>query len=323
MANDLIKEKGQSFWDTKEGTTGMVFGVGILGLLGYGAYKIMPYIVDLLQNTVYAIGLGVVAVALIWALVIDDTLRNRSWLVYKMLMHKLTYSIIKWDPFGVLREMQERSREKREMVNKHRQNVKAQSTTIRRELEAFQDEKEKVQSQVRWLQKNGKSEALISDEASKLGQLDASITRMTKSYDVIEGFYAQMTRIYEELERFDKRVEWDISMREREYKAINATNTAMQIMRAAIKGTDGDSQMRDQTLAFLTTDYGDKLGRIESAMEDTAKFLEQADMQNAMYADRGMKLLEDLKGRDLSVGLLPGKVATPVSVGGLDYFNKK
>jgi hypothetical protein len=163
---------------------------------------------------------------------------------------------------------------------------------------------EQVRSDVLWMQNNGKSREAIADEASKLGTLDESIKRMTKSYNVIEGFYSQMTRIYEELERFDKRVAWDIKMREREYKAVNATASAMQIMSAVIKGTDANSLMRDQTIQFLTTDYGEKLGRIESAMEDSAKFLEQADMRNAMYADRGLKLLDDLKGRDISVGLL-------------------
>ena len=315
-----IKKKVQSFWDTKEGTTGMVFGAAILGGIGYGAFKIMPHLVNLLQNTTYALGLGALTLFLVWALILDSTLRDRTWLVYKLLMQKLTYSIIEYDPFGVLREMQERARKKREEVNVHRQSVKAQSMTIRRELDAFTEEKEKVHSQIKWMRENGKSQEAINDEASKFGMLDQAINRMTRSYNVIEGFYVQLTRIYSELERFDQRVDWDIMMREREFKAITATNSAMQIMRAAIKGSDADSQMRDQTLNFLTDDYSGKLGRIESAMEDSAKFLEQADMQNAMYADKGMKLLEDLRGRELSVGQFP----TPAKAGVVsDYVYKK
>jgi hypothetical protein len=53
----LVKN-AKSFWDSKEGTTGMVIGAGILGLIGYGAYQIMPYIANLMENTVYAIGFG-------------------------------------------------------------------------------------------------------------------------------------------------------------------------------------------------------------------------------------------------------------------------
>lgn len=311
MANDLMKKITQpSFWDTKEGTTGMIFGVGILGGIGYGAYKLMPHIVDLLQNTVTAIALGAVAVILVYVLVLDSTLRDRAWLLYKLLMQKITYSIIAYDPFGVLREMQARALEKRNEVNKQRQEVNAQAVTIRQELDAFQAEMLKVQSDINWMKKNGKSQELIADEASKLGTLDESIKRMTKSYTVINGFYTQMTRIYDELERFDKRVAWDIKMREREYKAINATASAMQIMQAVIKGTDANSMMRDQTIQFLTTDYGEKLGRIESAMEDSNKFLEQADMRNAMYAERGMQLLDDLNKRDLAISL-PAPSAVP------------
>jgi hypothetical protein len=44
MANEVstnLVKKTKSFWDTKEGTTGMVLGAGILGLIGWGAYTVM------------------------------------------------------------------------------------------------------------------------------------------------------------------------------------------------------------------------------------------------------------------------------------------
>jgi uncharacterized protein (DUF3084 family) len=201
-------------------------------------------------------------------LVLDSTLRDRAWLLYKLLMEKLTYSIIEFDPFGVLREMQRRAQTRREEVDEQRKKVKGEAVTIRRELESFQNEQVEVQSNLNWMQRNGKSKEEIDDEASKLATLAESIKRMTNSYNVIDGFYTQMTRIYTELERFDKKVAWEINHREREYKAINATATAMQIMQAVIKGTDANSMLRDQTMQFLNVDYGQKLGRIESAMED-------------------------------------------------------
>lgn len=313
MANDIVKKiTEQSFWDKKEGTTGMIVGAAILGAIGYGAWKIMPHIVDLLQNTMSALILGAIAVILVYVLILDSTLRDRAWLLYKLLMEKITYSIIKYDPFGVLREMQARAQEKRNEVDEKRKQVNSQAVTIREELEAFNAEMQQVQSNVRWMQKNGKPAELIADEASKIGTLDESIKRMTRSYETITGFYKQMTRIYDELERFDKRVAWDIKMREREYKAINATASALEIMQAVIKGTDENSRMRDSVIAHLTNNYGEKLGRIESVMEDSSKFLEQADMRNAMYADRGLALLAELDKRDISISLPAPEVKKPV-----------
>lgn len=305
MANDLIK---QSFWEKKEGTTGMIVGVGILGGIGYGLYKIMPHLADFAHNTFEFVGFSILTAILLY-IVLDGGLRSRAVLFYQLLMEKLTYSIIEFDPFGVLREMQKRAQARREEVNRQRVKVKEQSSVINRELQEFQKEQGEVKSNVEWMRRNNKSQELIDDELSKFATLGESITRMGNSFTVIEGFYAQLTRIYNELERYDKKVDWEIDHREREYKAVNATATAMEIMRAVIKGTDGTSQMRDQAMAFLNTNYGEKLGRIEAAMEDSAKFLEQADMRNAQYADKGRKLLDDLNSRDISVGVIAN--ATP------------
>jgi hypothetical protein len=132
---------------------------------------------------------------------------------------------------------------------------------------------------------------------------------MTNSCEVIDGFYAVTTKVYEELVRFDAKTAWEIDHQEREYVAISETNTVLDIMMAVIKGTDENSQLRDKALSYVNTDYSQKLGRIESTMEDMSKFLEKADMKNSQYAEQGRKLLDDLNKRDISVGTIQG--ATP------------
>jgi len=314
MANDIVtRVKKQSFWDRPEGTTGMIIAAaGGLALL-YGAYKVMPYVANLMENTFYALAFGAGALGIAYVL-IDGSLRRRLSLLYQLSMEKLTYSIIKYDPFGVMREMQRRAAKKLAYADEKMLEVSEQASTINNELEGMKREREEVVSNVNWMQTHGKAQEVIADEASKLTILSEAIERLTKSYDVTYGFYTHLRRVKEEFERYEKKIGWEINLREREYKAINAVVSATQIMRAFIKGTDEDIETRNRAIAFVNVDYAEKLGRIESAMEDSTKFLEKADMQKAIYADKGLQLLKDLNKRDISVGMLQSPQPVPAYI---------
>lgn len=320
MSNELVK-KTKSFWDTKEGTTGMIFGAGVLGLLGWGAYTLMPYIANLLENTVYAIVFGLIAVGLIYAFVIDGTLRNRMWLMYKLMMRALTYSIIKYDPIGVLRETQLNAKKRLRTVDEARTDVKGQVAIIRQTIEGIKADEKKYMSEIEWMKSNGKPAADIQNSAARLGKLSEAEARLTKSFNLTSNFYDQLTRAYKALQTIDSNIDFEIDIREREYKAVNASNSAWRAVKSAFNGSEQFDELRNDTFAFLAEDYAQKLGEIESFMDDASKFIESNDIQQAIYAGDGMKMMESLNSRNLdivqSVNVIQNQpVSLPVSNNG-------
>jgi len=303
MSNSLteVGQKAKSFWDTKEGTTGMIIGLGILGAIGYGAYKIMPYIANLLENTFYAVLFGLLVVGLIYAFVIDGTLRSRLWLMYKMLMRALTYSIIKYDPIGVLREIQKKAKERLKLVDDSRGTVRGQVRQIEQAVQSFQTDSNKIMKTLEMQRRNNAPAPEIQNNLTKLGRLDDAKKRLEKSLQQTQGFYTQLTRAYTALETIDENINFEISIMEREYKAVNASHAAWKAVKAAFKGSDQIDMLRNDTLAFLAEDYGNKLGEIETFMEDSKKFIDSVDLQNAMHAEDGLRVLDELNSRNLEV----------------------
>lgn len=302
--NDLataVTSKAKSFWDTKEGTTGMVFGLGILGALGYGAYKIMPFIANLLENTVYAIAMGLIACGLAWVFVIDGTMRNRLWIMYKLMMRALTYSIIKYDPIGILREIQKKAKERIKLVDDNRLKVSGQVRTIKQTIDSFKTDESRITKELEYMQRQGGSQSDLNNKATRLGKLREAEIRLQKSYDQTKGFYDQLTRAFNALGTIDENIDFEIGIMEREYKAVNASHAAWKAVKAAFKGSDQIDDLRNDTLAFLAEDYGSKLGQIESFMQDSEKFINGVELQDAMYADSGMKIIEELNSRNLDV----------------------
>jgi hypothetical protein len=325
MANDVTKPGKKSFWDTKEGTTGMVFGVAALGGLGYLAYKLLPVIEQMTESLAGILFFGAISVGLIYVIV-DGTLRNRLWLIYKLMMRALTYSIIKYDPIGVLRETQVQAKKRIKLVMDSIVKVREQVKINENTLTEFQRDEQRIRSEVEWMKNNGKSEAEIRNHASKLGRIAGAETRITKSYTLTKGFLDQLVRAKDALVTIDSDIDFEIDITEREYKSTNATSAAWRAMRSALTGGDDIDQLRNDTFAYLAEDYGAKLGQIESFMDDSQRFLESADMKNSMYEDEGMRLLEDLNSRDLLVTSKQQPQAVPIvntaNIGKIDYFKK-
>ncbi len=100
--NSLESYKPKSFWERPEGTTGMIFGTLIVLGGGYLLYKMLPTIIELLQNTLHAIFLFAgIAVALY--VLFDPKFRNLIWYLYKSIMRSLTGMFVQIDPIGILK----------------------------------------------------------------------------------------------------------------------------------------------------------------------------------------------------------------------------
>lgn len=297
----MSTENKRSFWDTKEGTTGMVIGLGVFGFIGWGAYKLMPYIANLMENMFYAIAFGTAAIALFYVTVLDDTLRTRGWLAYQMLMRALTYSIIKFDPAGVLRIVQKRARERREEINEGRMQVNGQLKQISTIVDSFVKDEKELTNKIEFGRRNNSPAEDIQNYLARLGKVNDAKIRLTKSRDYTQGMYEQLSRAYKAVCTMDENIDFEISITEREYSGGAIMAKAWKNVAAALKGDGALDLLRNDTLAFMAEDYGNKLGQIDSFMEDSMKFINGAELQNGMYAEAGLKVLDELNKRDLNV----------------------
>ncbi|POR55075.1 hypothetical protein B0G62_102686 [Paraburkholderia eburnea] len=317
MANELttsaVRQRARSFWDTREGTTGMIVGAGLFGAIGWAAYKLMPYIANLLENTVYALLFGALAVGLFYVLVIDSTLRNRLWLIYQLLMRALTYSIIRYDPVGVLRETQKMAKARIQRVSDAIDKVKGKMRILRETTEGFRRDQQKLKEETLWMQQHGKSQLEINSHAMKIGRLEESIGRLSTAYQQINGVADKLDHAFETLTVMNSNIDFEIDLQEKEYAAANAAHEAWSALRSAFAGNTGMDQMRVATLTYMADDYNNKMGQIDSFVNDSEKYIAAADMQNDMYAEKGLKLLEKLNSQTFDLDISP-RLQTPAVV---------
>src|SRR5438477_4585250 len=102
--NDIVPRdyKPKGFWERKEGVTGQLVGVALACGAGSLAYALLPALIALLENTITAMVLGVVAVGL--GFVITDRRFQRLWTwSYMSAMRRLTQVFVEIDPIGIMK----------------------------------------------------------------------------------------------------------------------------------------------------------------------------------------------------------------------------
>ena len=331
MANDLIKKevakRVASFWDKPEGTTGMIVGLGMLGGIGWAAYKIMPYVADLLKNTAYALGFFVIIAALLYV-IFEGSMRRALMFKYQLLMQALTYSFIKEDPAATLRLTQKLARKRLEKIESARNEVGGQVQDLKQTLDGFKKEADQYLDEAQHLQSHNGSKAEIEDRALKLQTLNEAYAELQPEYLVTNAWYEKLNEARANLIRIDENTAFRIKIATIKFNASRKGRSAWRLVKAAFVGSEEIEGLQNTAFDIMAEDYSNCIGEIDALMQDSQQFLSAGALKTAVRTDKGMKLLEELSRRNLSIvqpvepELLPATGNTQTT-GYAGYLKKK
>ncbi|MBK8449191.1 MAG: hypothetical protein IPL42_03835 [Saprospiraceae bacterium] len=86
--------RAKKFWQRPEGVTGGLVLGGLIVGGAYLSYKALPYLIQLTSNMLYLSGILLVLGAIIYML-LDPSMRNLCWYVYKWLYVGLLPCLLK------------------------------------------------------------------------------------------------------------------------------------------------------------------------------------------------------------------------------------
>ncbi|MGF6440340.1 hypothetical protein [Paraburkholderia youngii] len=331
MANDLVKaevkKRVRSFWDTREGTVGMAFGLGIFGGIGYAAYKVMPYVASLLDNVVSAAISLVILAILFYVVVLDDTLRNRAWLAYQLLMKAITYSLFSYDPAGTMRALNARIHK---MLEDARDAVKVAAgrvQVIRDTLDGFKEKKETLVNQALAMQRAPEkySQEDVLSHARMIGELDGAITRMTRMDDTFELSFKNLTDAEAALVRMANETEFSIDLLVKEHAAANGIADAWRAFGRVFSRTTSVNQLRDMLSEYMSEDVANKMGEIRTYVDDSKKVIKALQIRDDASTERGLQVLAALNSNidfTQTPRLQPVPITSPAG-GTVDYSRLK
>ncbi len=185
-------------------------------------------------------------------------------------------------------------------MNKQITNLKGQM----RRLKAIMDEnKAIIKNNLKLANQAKKSDkkALMILKSRKAGRLKESNIKLDDLYGKMEILYRVLFKMYENSAILIEDVEDQVTVKEQERKAIRASHSAMKSAMNIISGNADKKELFDRALEHIADDVSMKIGEMERFMEMSSNFMDSVDLQNGVFEEEGLELLEKWEKEGVSL----------------------
>ncbi len=315
---DQFKKK--SFWKRPEGVTGLLFLAAIAGGIAFLLASFWAVISPFLATTA-GIVVSVAVLGTILFSVLDPRTRALLGYMYKSAMRSVTGLFVNIDPIGILKsyveELQKNLMEMRKQIGKLRGQIRHLKTLV----ETNETEIKKQLQLAQLAKKTGKNQQMIlsSRRAARLRESNQKYGTLLTKMDVLSRV---LNKMHDNSEVLLEDTKDQVALRIEERKAIRASHGAMKSAMSVINGDPDQRAMFDAAMEGIAEDVANKVGEMERMMELSNDFMSSVDLQNGVFADEGLRMLEEwekksdlmLTGGHLDVDTLTKRAAPEESL---------
>lgn len=289
----------KSFWEKAEGTTGMVaIALGIVaGAIGLS--MILPFIISLLANTITAVALAAVLAFLIY-LPMNGRVRTLASFMFKSGMRAITGLFVEIDPIGILKSYVEDLKAKSENMRNQIGKLRGQMRKLQETIEQNKRQMDESLQLANQAKKNDNRQVFVL-KARKAGRYKESNMTLQALYNKMELLYRVLMKMYETSTMLVEDLESEVDIQSKQRDVIRASYSAFKSAMGIINGDPNKKELFDQAMEYLASDYGKKLGEIESFMDVSKGFIDSVDLQNGVYEEDALKMLEEWEQKSESL----------------------
>lgn len=285
---DKTPLKSKSFWKRPEGVTGLIF---LAAIVAGGAYLLTTVNwAAIFANTLALAGtLGILGI--IVYMVLDPKMRALVSFGYKSIMRWITGIFVRVDPIGILKSYVDELQGNLRKMNKQISQLRAQMHKLK---EIIVNNQREIQSNLQLASKakeTQKTNVMIL-KSRRAGRLKESNLKLEDLYKRMEVLYRVLTKMYENSQILAEDIKDQVSVKEQERKAIHASHSAMNSAMSIISGDPDKRAMFDMAMEAVTEDVANKVGEMERFMEVSASFMNSIDLQQGVFEEDGLNMLE-------------------------------
>lgn len=298
---NIQEMKPKTFWQRPEGVTGLIFLAAIAAGAVY-LITVLPW-ATIFANTLYLAGTLAAAGAILY-MVLDPKVRNLVWYMYKSIMRRVTGWFVQIDPVGVLKSYVESLQDNLKKMNKQISQLRGQMHKLQ---EIIHNNKKAIDNNLQLANKARESnnQNVLILKSRQAGRLKESNIKLEDLYRKMEILYRVLTKMYENSQILMEDIQDQVAVKEQERKAIHASYGAMKSAMSIISGDPDKRAMFDMAMESIADDVANKVGEMERFMEMSSNFMDSIDLQNGVFEEEGLKMLE--KWEHEGVSLLLGK----------------
>jgi len=283
------------------GTVVLVGGVVALGwvLLTFGSA-----LLALVQTTIGLV-VSLAVLGLIIYMILDPKVRTLVSYMYKSVMRWITGLFVTIDPIGILKNYVDDLQDNLKKMSKQIGSLKGQMRKLKGIVEENNKEIEKNLLIARKAKEQGNDKAMMLS-SRKAARLKESNKKYGSLHSKMSVLYKVLSKMYTNSEILLEDTKDQVRVKEQERKAIRASHGAMRSAMSIIKGDADKRAMFDQAMEVIADDVANKVGEMERFMELSSDFMNSVDLQNGVFEEQGLKMLEEYEKKSTLL-LLGGK----------------
>jgi hypothetical protein len=290
--------RSKTFWERPEGVTGMIFLAAIIAAAGFFTIQSIGLIIGALTSGIGLVITLVVLGAIIFT-VLDSKARNLVWYMYKSVMRAITGIFVKMDPIAILKGYVSDLKENLRKMNRQISMLRGQMHKLQ---ELILNNRKEIQSNLTLASqaKETDKQAVVILKSRKAGRLKESNMKLEDLYKKMEILYRVLGKMYENSEVMLEDIQDQVEIKEQERKAMHASHGAMRSAMNIIAGDKDKRMVFDMALEAIADDVANKVGEMERFMDMSENFMKSVDLQNGVFEEEGLRMLEKWENEGVS-----------------------
>jgi hypothetical protein len=304
----------KSFWQRPEGPFGMVALAAILVGGGVGLYVLLPYIIQLLTDTLHAAILAGVLVAILW-LVFNPTFRTAVRNLFQNTVRFFASWVVETDPIGILRNNLDDMKKAKYALDQTLQRFSGSDERLQRSIAAKSDEINNLGRKAAKAQQMANA-ATDPMEKERLGlerqtflEQAGMLMQGVKQLQALEDQTSKMLKTFQHWSQIAdskiQRTENKVNFLAEQRKMILDAKATLGVGQQLLRGNPEQLKMVDMALDYLEDDTARTLGEIREFSRYTDKLLTDDQIESGAAADEAAAKFAEFNQKLLTAGSQP------------------
>jgi len=301
----------KSFWKRPEGPFGMVVLAALILGSAFGLYVILPYLITLLQDTLHAVALGAVLVAVLW-LVFNPTFRTAVSNLFQNVVRFFASWVVETDPIGILRNNLDDMKKAKYQLDQTLQRFAGSDERLQRSIAAKNDEittlghKATKAQQMAAAAADPMEKERLSLEGQTFLEQAGMLMQGVKQLQALEDQTGKMLKTFQHWSQIAdskiQRTENKVNFLAEQRKMILDAKATLGVGQQLLRGNPEQLKMVDMALDYLEDDTSRTLGEIREFSRYTDKLLIDDQIESGAAADEAAAKFAEFNQKLLTSG---------------------
>jgi hypothetical protein len=304
----------KSFWKRPEGPFGMVVLAALIVGGGVGLYVILPFLVSLLTNLLYAGTLTAVLIAVLW-LAFNPSFRAAIKNLFQSTIRWFASWVVETDPIGILRNNLDDMKKEKSNLDQTLQRFAGSEERLQRSIAAKNDEinslghKAAVAEKMAPAAKDPMERERLSLERQTFLEKAGMLMQGAKQLQALEDQTSKMLDTFRHWSQIAdskiQRTENKVSFLAEQRKMILDAKATLGVGQRLLRGNPEQLKMVDMALDYLEEDTTRTLGEIREFSRYTDKLLTDEQIESGAAADEAASKFAEFNQKLITAGNQP------------------